>query len=227
MRKILSLLFLLFIFSAATKNALAASTYTLDEVAQHNTASDCWMAIDGNVYDVTQYIPQHDNQFNIRPWCGTDATTDYHNMAGRGQDHNAKADQILASYMIGTLDAAGLAASQTAVTTASQSPVTTVAKSDYNVFLPVLLTFVLYFLTAKLLAKPKHDFIWNSVMLLGLIPSAMFGILMAIGIKFAGMLYLHVELSIIFAVACILHFIYRLKMYGSEVRFSFRKRPTI
>lgn len=35
------------------------SSYTLKEVAAHDSAEDCWMAIGGEVYDLTAYLPQH------------------------------------------------------------------------------------------------------------------------------------------------------------------------
>src|SRR5882724_3561566 len=34
-------------------------TYTLADVARHRTQSSCWTTIDGNVYDLTSWIPQH------------------------------------------------------------------------------------------------------------------------------------------------------------------------
>ena len=32
---------------------------SLDELAQHNTEADCWIAIRGKVYDFSTYIPEH------------------------------------------------------------------------------------------------------------------------------------------------------------------------
>ena len=73
--------FLLFIFSMNL--AKAVDLYTLEEVAAHASSTDCWMAIDGNVYDVTSYLSEHDNNLNIRPWCGFDATK--HEIIGQAQ----------------------------------------------------------------------------------------------------------------------------------------------
>lgn len=39
--------------------AASDKDYTLAELATHDQADDCWMAIDGVVYDFTAYLPQH------------------------------------------------------------------------------------------------------------------------------------------------------------------------
>ena len=33
--------------------------WTYEEIAKHNKATDCWVVIDDNVYDVTQFVPRH------------------------------------------------------------------------------------------------------------------------------------------------------------------------
>lgn len=32
---------------------------SLEELAQHNTAGSCWIAIEGKVYDVTTFLADH------------------------------------------------------------------------------------------------------------------------------------------------------------------------
>lgn len=49
--------------------------YTLEEVATHNTETDCWMVIEGKVYDATMFIPTHPGGKAIIKGCGTNATT--------------------------------------------------------------------------------------------------------------------------------------------------------
>lgn len=35
--------------------ASGVKTYTLEEVATHNTETDAWIAVEGKVYDVTEW----------------------------------------------------------------------------------------------------------------------------------------------------------------------------
>ncbi|PSN68412.1 hypothetical protein BS50DRAFT_610011 [Corynespora cassiicola Philippines] len=48
------------------------------EVAKHNTAESCWVVLYGNVYDVTEFIPEHPGGAKvILQLAGTDATEEY------------------------------------------------------------------------------------------------------------------------------------------------------
>ena len=83
----------------------AARTYPLAEVARHGEAGDCWMAIDGQVYDLSGYLPDHPSDPEvIVAWCGREATQAYQTK-GRGRAHSARADRLLAAYRIGALSA--------------------------------------------------------------------------------------------------------------------------
>ncbi|VVC00064.1 Cytochrome b5-like Heme/Steroid binding domain protein [uncultured archaeon] len=49
-----------------------ASGITAAQLAQHNSASDCWVAYKGEVYDVTQFLPVHPGgEAKILQFCGT------------------------------------------------------------------------------------------------------------------------------------------------------------
>lgn len=81
-----------------------AATYTLAQVAGHKTAQDCWMAIGGEVYDLTPYVAQHPSDPAIfLPWCGREATDAYETKT-KGRSHSKYADQLLATYRLGPID---------------------------------------------------------------------------------------------------------------------------
>jgi cytochrome b involved in lipid metabolism len=76
---------------------------TLEELSRHASPDDCWMAIDGVVYDFTDYIPEHPTPpIVMTPWCGKEASEAYHTK-GYGRDHSPAADAMLAQYRVGTL----------------------------------------------------------------------------------------------------------------------------
>jgi cytochrome b involved in lipid metabolism len=77
--------------------------YTLAEVAAHDRAEDCWMAIDGVVYELTAYLPEHPTSLRlIADWCGQEASVAYHTKT-RGRPHSPHADSLLPAWRIGVL----------------------------------------------------------------------------------------------------------------------------
>jgi cytochrome b involved in lipid metabolism len=81
----------------------AIKGYSLKDVASHNTAGDCWMAIHGKVYDITTYLPEHPSRPEvIERWCGKEASEAYATKT-RGRPHSQEADRQLESYLIGRL----------------------------------------------------------------------------------------------------------------------------
>jgi septal ring-binding cell division protein DamX len=90
----------------ASPTATAAPTpepdpgFTLAEVATRNTASSCWVAISGNVYDLTDWITRHPGGAGaITQLCGRDATSQFLGQHG-GQSRPVS---TLAGYFIGPL----------------------------------------------------------------------------------------------------------------------------
>lgn len=82
----------------------SAKAYSIAEVAQHSSQKDCWVAINGFVYDVTSYLNLHPGGADlILTVCGKDATQAYATQGGRGSSHPPKADQQLANFKIGEL----------------------------------------------------------------------------------------------------------------------------
>lgn len=82
----------------------AVKSYSLKEIAEHNRADDCWMAIEGQVYGLSAYIPQHPSALEvIVPSCGKEATRAY-KTKNRGRPHSPYADELLPRYKIGVLE---------------------------------------------------------------------------------------------------------------------------
>lgn len=76
---------------------------TLAAVGQHSTQEDCWLAIDGKVYDVTDF-DAHPGGNAIYQGCGMDATELYETRPmGTGTPHSARAREMLDDYYIGEL----------------------------------------------------------------------------------------------------------------------------
>ncbi len=76
---------------------------TLSEVANHSTQSDCWIAIEGGVYDVTDFISTHPGGDQILQGCGKDTTGMFNSRPTDGTSHSGNARNILSKYRIGDL----------------------------------------------------------------------------------------------------------------------------
>lgn len=74
--------------------------YTMAKVKENNSASSCWSVINGNVYNLTQWINSHPGGPSvIRGLCGADGTASF-NGRHRGQGNPTS---TLASYLLGPL----------------------------------------------------------------------------------------------------------------------------
>ena len=92
-----------------TQNSEATDvvTYSLSEIAPHNTVSDCWLIISNKVYDVSQYLESsmHPGDIaSISPYCGREATNAFDTKdKPKPQPHSASASNMLNEYYIGDL----------------------------------------------------------------------------------------------------------------------------
>ena len=76
------------------------ATYTMAQVAKHATSSSCWSAINGSVYDLTQWLSQHPGGASpIRSICGRDGSTAFNQRLA----NTAEAQDTLPHFKIGTL----------------------------------------------------------------------------------------------------------------------------
>lgn len=87
-----------------------SKTYTMDEVAQHNSKSDCWTVISDDVYNLTGYVNRHPGGDEILRACGKDGTELFDSRTttdgqpvGSGTRHSQAAEEQLVQLKIGTL----------------------------------------------------------------------------------------------------------------------------
>lgn len=82
--------------AAATK----AGVLDLTTIGLHNSSSDCWLLIENQVYDVSQYLQLHPGgEAIILPFCGKDATTAFLTKAGQGSHSTRAFNQLDALYL--------------------------------------------------------------------------------------------------------------------------------
>lgn len=83
----------------------AGVTLNLTEIAKHNSVNDCWLLINGKVYNVTSYLGAHPGGVaTIAAYCGKEATQAFDTKGGIGQAHSGSANALLANYYIGDLN---------------------------------------------------------------------------------------------------------------------------
>jgi cytochrome b involved in lipid metabolism len=76
------------------------TSYTLTQVSTHAGATSCWTAIDGSVYDLTEWIGKHPGgERAILSICGKDGTAVFSGKHGM----NGKQANILTGFKIGML----------------------------------------------------------------------------------------------------------------------------
>jgi cytochrome b involved in lipid metabolism len=75
-------------------------TYTMEEVAKHNSRESCWTVIRGEVYDLTNWIDKHPGGADkILKICGKDGT----DLFVRQHGGKEKPEKILEGFEIGVL----------------------------------------------------------------------------------------------------------------------------
>ncbi len=83
--------------------AEAFNWISAEEVAKHNTASDCWTIIHGQVFDITNGIGSHPGGEAILAGCGIDATEMFDSKPVTGQTHSEMARQNLDNFYLGDI----------------------------------------------------------------------------------------------------------------------------
>lgn len=77
--------------------------YTLAEIAEHASADDCWLLIEGKVYDVTSYIDggKHPGGAALLQGCGKDSTELFNDRPNGSGAHSENARGYLENFYIG------------------------------------------------------------------------------------------------------------------------------
>lgn len=77
----------------------ADERYSLEDVAERDSEERCWLAIDGAVYDVTDYLSDHPpGKEEILPHCGSDATDAFGEVG-----HSSTAEAVRSRHQIGEI----------------------------------------------------------------------------------------------------------------------------
>ncbi|HHU37769.1 MAG TPA: cytochrome b5 domain-containing protein [Propionibacterium sp.] len=81
--------------AAATGQAAPTASWSLEEVAQHDSAEDCWAAVGDGVYDLTSWVTLHPGgRQRILELCGTDATGRFMLQHERNPRSNAQLEAL-------------------------------------------------------------------------------------------------------------------------------------
>jgi cytochrome b involved in lipid metabolism len=236
MKKVLLITLFLISFTLLSFGKIFA--YTADDVAQHNTEDDCWVIYDNGIYDITNYLDDHDRYLDIREWCGTDMTEAFETKDDTGRDHKDSSYALLETFKIGDIEEEIVAktddtgnSEEELISTDDTNKEESEDKisNPYNLWIPLLLSLTIYWGSYFIYGKPnlkKFNGFWNTVLLLSLlIPSLGFGIFMILRYSYPELwninfdfMYWHVELSIVMGTLGISHLILRFKVYKLQLK---------
>jgi cytochrome b involved in lipid metabolism len=92
--------------SGSASEPIANGKITATQLATHNTRTDCWIAYNGKVYDITSFLPNHKGSAAaIAPYCGT---SNEFKQAFEGQHGTSKVAGLLrVGTLIGDFDIVG------------------------------------------------------------------------------------------------------------------------
>lgn len=72
--------------------------FTAEDVRPHNRKGDAWLIVDGGVFDVTEFVDEHQGGDSILKNAGADASAGFH-----GPQHPAKVAEDIEQFRIGYL----------------------------------------------------------------------------------------------------------------------------
>lgn len=89
--------------------------YPMVEVARHTSPSDCWMVVDGKVYDVTKFLDEHPGGEDIMlDSSGRDATREFEDVGHSGEARAQLEELLIGSLREPTEEEAAAAAAEAA-----------------------------------------------------------------------------------------------------------------
>ena len=74
-------------------------TYTIDEVNEHNTIASCWIIINNEVYDITDFLNKHPGGSSILLTVAGEDATDFFEELHRPEI----LEEFGSEYLIGTI----------------------------------------------------------------------------------------------------------------------------
>ncbi|KAK9992760.1 hypothetical protein SO802_022463 [Lithocarpus litseifolius] len=78
--------------------------YTLAQVSEHNNRQDCWLVIEGRVFDVTKFLEDHPGGDEVLlSATGKDATDDFDDVG-----HSSSARAMMDEFHVGDIDSASI-----------------------------------------------------------------------------------------------------------------------
>nr|ABK94544.1 unknown [Populus trichocarpa] len=76
--------------------------FTLAEVSAHNSPKDCWLVVEGRVYDVTKFLEDHPGGDDVLlSATGKDTTDDFEDVG-----HSSTARALMDEFYVGDIDTA-------------------------------------------------------------------------------------------------------------------------
>jgi len=91
--------------TAPASTTASTDTFTIDQVASHDSSSDCWLIINDKVYSVGKFLGEHPGGAStIIPYCGKEATKAFDTQdRGPSGGHSSRASQMLNDYLVGSI----------------------------------------------------------------------------------------------------------------------------
>lgn len=97
-------LMLMLLLGSTSAFAEDEPVFTREAVSTHSMKTDCWIIIDGAVYDITAALKDHLRyKYELDPWCGKEATQAWETKDGKGKAHSRKAQLMLKNLRKGKI----------------------------------------------------------------------------------------------------------------------------